>query len=111
MEQTVISLFTSPTCPFCPAAKKVVDEVKQERKDIIVKEFDSGTPEGKVESMKHGIQSVPTIFVQGPKHPEVLGFRGAPSKKRLLQAVDITQGKESLPEKTSFSSKIRRIFS
>ncbi len=110
MEQTVVSLFTSPTCPFCPAAKKVVDEIKQEREDVVVKEFNSATPEGREESQKRGILSVPTIFVEGPSHPETLGFQGAPSKKRLLQAIDISQGKESLPEKTSFGSKIKGIF-
>ena len=81
----IIEIFTSPTCIYCPAAKKIVEEVAG--KDITVVEHSSATPEGRRRASEFGIQSVPTIFVSGPGTKEIIGFRGSPSKEGLLKAI------------------------
>jgi len=81
----IIEIFTSPTCIYCPQAKKTVEEVVDE--DITVVEHSAATPEGRKRAQEFGIQSVPTIFVSGPKTKEMIGFRGNPSKEGLLKAI------------------------
>ena len=83
----VIEIFTSPTCIYCPGAKKTVAEVTKDLKDIRVVEHNSATEEGRKRATEFGIQSVPTIFVSGPKTKEIIGFRGAPSKEGILKAI------------------------
>lgn len=83
----VIEIFTSPTCVYCPSAKKLVAELAQEDKEIAVVEHSAATEEGRKRAQEFNIQSVPTIFVSGPATKEILGFRGTPSKEKLLDAI------------------------
>lgn len=111
MEKSKILLFTSPTCPHCPAAEKFVHEIAKERDDATVEIFSSVTTKGQKKARSLGVMSVPTIFVKGPNHPEHIGFRGVPHKKNFLKAIDISLGKADFEKKISLSDKITKLFS
>ena len=83
----IIEIFTSPTCIYCPGAKKIVAEVADETANVAVFEHSSATEEGRKRANEFGIQSVPTIFISGPKTKEIIGFRGITPKETLLKAV------------------------
>ena len=74
----LIEVITSPQCPHCPAAKRVVEEVvkKVSCDDIEVKYIDATEDPGTVE--KYSIMAVPTIVVDGE-----VAFVGAPSSEQL----------------------------
>lgn len=92
MEKSIIEIFTSPTCPHCPGALELAREVEQERKDVEVVELSTTTQEGIKKAQEFNVMTVPTIFVKGQEHNEILGFRGTPSKERLIKAVEISLG-------------------
>ena len=74
----LIEIITSPQCPHCPTAKRVVEEVvkKDSCDDIEVKYIDATEDPGTVE--KYSIMAVPTIVVDGE-----VAFVGAPSSEQL----------------------------
>lgn len=57
-----IKLYTLPACPLCPLAKKIVDQVAQ-KYNVTYDEVDLTTMEGKQESLRYQIMSVPTIII------------------------------------------------
>lgn len=83
----VVEIFTSPTCVYCPGAKKVLEEVTKDSEDILVFEHSSATQEGRQRAQEFGISSVPTIFVSSPGNKEILAFQGIPSKNKLAEAI------------------------
>ena len=46
MEKAKVYLFTSPTCPHCPSAKKFINNFKATREDFDLIELSTITPEG-----------------------------------------------------------------
>ena len=71
-----IEVFTSPMCPHCPAAKRVVEEVVSEMEGIEVEHVDvMKEPE---RAANYGIMAVPTIVIDGE-----VAFVGAPTKEAL----------------------------
>jgi small redox-active disulfide protein 1 len=74
----LIEIITSPQCPHCPTAKRVVEEVvnKVSCNDIEVKYIDATEDPGTVE--KYSIMAVPTIVIDGE-----VAFVGAPSSEQL----------------------------
>jgi glutaredoxin len=57
-----IKVYTLPACPICPLAKKIAAQVAQ-KYNISYHEVDLTTIEGKEESLKYQIMSVPTIII------------------------------------------------
>ena len=71
-----IEVFTSPMCPHCPAAKRVVEEVVSEMEGVEVEHVDvMKEPE---RAANYGIMAVPTIVIDGE-----VAFVGAPTKEAL----------------------------
>ena len=64
-------------------------------------------PEGRRKAQQFEIYSVPTIFIKGPKHDEILAIRGNPSRERLRELIEISQGKKEIKEGKSFLQKIK----
>ncbi len=91
MKKTKVELFISLTCPHCPSARKLVNEVISERDDLDVEEFIVNTPEGNNRAKELDIKSVPMIFLQGMGKKDVFVFTGTPSKGRFLEAVRLSQ--------------------
>ena len=96
MEKSVIEVFTSLRCPHCPGAVNLANKIKEKRNDVDVIIWSSATEQGLQRARQFNIFSVPTIFVRGPKHNEILAFQGTPSEERLNKAINITLGKEMI---------------
>jgi arsenate reductase-like glutaredoxin family protein len=56
-----IKIFTQPSCPNCPEAKKLGQELLNQ--GIDVEFFDIRTPEGLTESLMHNILSTPSLII------------------------------------------------
>lgn len=109
MEQSKIEVFTSPTCPHCPSAKNLAHEISKGRDDVRVIERSTATSEGSARARRFKIMTVPTILITGPATNEVFGFQGTPSKKKVIEAIEMSLGKREIPpvgEKKGFFAKL-----
>jgi thioredoxin 1 len=76
-----VEVFTSPSCPYCPMAIELVDEVKKEMsEDLEVTKIDISIDQEK--AREYGLMAVPAIALNG-----VVKFVGAPSKEELVEAI------------------------
>ena len=83
-----IEVFTSPSCPYCPMAVQLVDDVKKDMMDDVeVEKIDIMVDQEK--AREYGLMAVPAIALNG-----VVKFVGAPGKEELLEAI-----KEEMAEK------------
>jgi len=73
-----IEVFTSPMCPHCPGAKRVVEEVAGEVEGVEVEHVN--VMENPEKAAKYGIMAVPTIVIDGE-----VKFVGAPTKEALKE--------------------------
>lgn len=105
--KSTIEVFTSTTCPHCPAAKKLVNEVAKERDDVNVIHTITNTVKGSKRAREMQIMTVPTIFIKGPGSDETIGLRGVPSKKGLIKAINISLGNEKWKEKKGLIEKLK----
>jgi small redox-active disulfide protein 1 len=84
----VIELFYSKNCPYCPAARKMIEESVQEiekafNECIIVNEIDVGTKTGREKAKLYQVEGVPTIAING-----LVTFVGVPpSTQSLVTAI------------------------
>ena len=78
-----IEVYTSPTCPYCPHAVKLLDEVAPSfGQNVTVEEVNSWSEEGQTRALKYGIMAVPTIVINGK-----VRFVGVPKKDELVRAI------------------------
>ncbi|HTX61896.1 MAG TPA: MJ0307 family thioredoxin [Methanobacterium sp.] len=83
-----IEVFTSPSCPYCPMAVELVDEVKKEMPDDIeVEKID--IMQDREKAIEYNLMAVPAIAIDG-----VVKFVGAPTKEELVSVI-----KDELAEK------------
>lgn len=64
-------LFTTPACPNCPGAKKLLEDM-----GIGFESVDASKPEGLEQAKKHGVNAVPSLIVvddEGNKTEEAHG--------------------------------------
>ena len=81
---TKVEVFTSPTCPHCPAEVQVVDEAKAKLGDAIDVELKSiADEEGRQAAINYGIMAVPAIAINNE-----IQFIGAPSLEELLEKLE-----------------------
>ncbi len=76
-----VEVFTSPSCPYCPMAVQVVEEVEKEMpNDLEVEKID--IMKDREKAIEYGLMAVPAIALNG-----VVRFVGAPNKDELLSAI------------------------
>jgi small redox-active disulfide protein 1 len=76
-----VEVFTSPSCPYCPMAVELVEEVKKDMPDDIeVEKIDIMVDREK--AIEYGLMAVPAIALNG-----VVRFVGAPGKEELVEAI------------------------
>ena len=63
--ELLLELFTSPTCPHCPAAKRITENVVKQMEGALLIERDVSSPENADVAARYGIQGVPTIIING----------------------------------------------
>ncbi|WP_324736021.1 thioredoxin family protein [Thermococcus sp. SY098] len=61
--RVVIEVITSPTCPYCPIALQMAQEIAKKYPGVVVKELSVATPEGRKRAMEHNILGTPTILI------------------------------------------------
>lgn len=85
MAKVKIEVFYSPTCPYCPVARKMVADVAPAfGGKVEVEEVNIWTPEGQRRALAYGISAVPTIAIAGK-----VKFVGVPtSKGELARAIE-----------------------
>lgn len=106
MNKVSISVFTSPTCPHCPSAVKLANEVGKKVGAKVIT-YSTATDLGRQEALKQEIMTVPTILVKGDGYEKNIGFRGTPIKTDLLQAIKIANGQAKYPVNKSLFEKIK----
>ena len=75
-----IEIYTSPTCPYCPAALRMIQKAEviyQESIDVTV--IDIMNPAGQELAAYYNIQATPTIVIGGE-----VKFRGPPPSQTAL---------------------------
>jgi thioredoxin 1 len=84
MAEIKIEVFTSMTCPHCPAAVKATETLMAENPELAEKvkwkEMNTSTEEGSRKARAYGIRGVPTIVVTNEKG-EKTGYVGAPTQQ------------------------------
>lgn len=79
-----VEVFTSPTCPHCPGAIKVVEEAKAKLGDEMeVEVLSIADPANRDAAINYGITAVPAIAINNS-----LAFIGAPSLAELLERLE-----------------------
>lgn len=73
-----LKVFTLPTCPKCPEAKRIAQEVSA-KLGVDYMEIDLSTPEGGLEGLMYQIMSAPSIALDD----EVLVKGMIPSQEEL----------------------------
>jgi len=90
MADLKIEVFTSPTCPHCPAAVRATKEFLQENPDIAErvkwKEMSTASAEGSRKARAYGIRSVPTIILTN-RRGQKGGYVGAPTKRAYMKII------------------------
>jgi thioredoxin len=76
-----IEVFTSPSCPYCPMAIEVVDQVKKEMGDKIDVEK-INIMDDRQKAIEYGLMAVPAVAING-----LVKFIGAPEKEELVRAI------------------------
>lgn len=77
-----VEVFTSPSCPYCPMAIEVVNEVEKDMPGTLeVEKIDIMADREK--AIEYGLMAVPAIALNG-----VVRFVGAPAKEELLEAIE-----------------------
>jgi len=71
-----LKLFTSKTCPNCPNAKKVCEELEKE--GVNVEYYDTDDPDGMAEAAFHSVMSTPTSVFVDAEDNELESWRGIP---------------------------------
>jgi glutaredoxin len=112
MDTAKIEVFTSPTCPHCPSAKKAVMKFAEGKDYIKIVETSTATHEGQKRARQYEVRSVPTLFVTSSSYPDKIGYVGVPSENGLKKMTDIALGKDKWDEgkKEGIFSRIAKLF-
>lgn len=82
-----VEVFSTSTCPHCPAAIDAAEKAKDKLGDSIevesVKIDDPNSPENRQRAVDYQIMAVPTIVIDGE-----VSFIGAPSDAELLEKLE-----------------------
>ena len=82
-----VEVFSTSTCPHCPAAIDAAEKAKDKLGDAIeveaIKIDDNEHPEYRERAISYQIMAVPTIVIDGE-----VTFVGAPSEQELIAALE-----------------------
>lgn len=82
MEGVLLELFTSPSCPYCPEAKRIAEKVVKQLGKVLLVHRDISVPENAELARSYGIYSVPAIAINGRYN-----IVGIPVEEELIHAI------------------------
>ncbi len=85
-------LFTSPTCPHCPSAKRFGKEYFADKDDVEYYELDATDPRSSEPAQFFQVQSVPTFILVGPGQETSIGVSGTPSSEHMDKVLAMVRG-------------------
>ena len=84
-----VEVFTSPSCPYCPMAIEVVNEVVKDMPGTLeVEKINIMVDREK--AIEYNLMAVPAIALNGVVH-----FVGAPAKEELVKAIEEEEKKDN----------------
>ena len=107
MQKSIIELFSSTTCPHCPRCIIMLKELEEKRIDMEAVYHSVNSSNGRERAQEYQIMSVPTFIITGPAITTKIGLKN-PSKEKLNEAIDISQGLKQFPKKKSFWDIFKR---
>jgi len=82
-----VEVFSTSTCPHCPAAIDAAQKAKDKLGDQIdvesIKIDDPSNPDNRQRAMDYQIMAVPTVVIDGE-----VSFIGAPSEDELIEKLE-----------------------
>ena len=82
-----VEVFSTSTCPHCPAAIDAAEKAKDKLGDAIdvesVKIDDPNNPDNRQRAMDYQIMAVPTVVIDGE-----VTFVGTPTEEDLIKALE-----------------------
>lgn len=85
-------LFTSPTCPHCPSAKRFGAQYFGDKDDVEYYELDATDPRASEPAKAFGVRSVPTFILVGPGQETPIGVSGTPSTEHMDKVLSMVRG-------------------
>lgn len=104
-EKLKIEIYTSPTCPYCPAALRMLQKAVGIYKEAIeVTEVSVASSEGQQLAAVYDVQATPTIVIDG-----TVKFRGPPpSESDLFDEIEGHLDEETIKRSTNKRKARRR---
>ena len=69
-----IKIFTKLTCPKCPPAKELAEELKTNGENVVMYSIDE--PDGLAEAAMYDIMATPSIVITDDNNAELKSWRG-----------------------------------
>ena len=92
MARVEVLLFTSSTCPHCPAAEKVAERVCPGIEGVKYRKIRIKTQEGKELSAVYNIRGTPTFIIRDESHSKIERIVGVPSDDNLRGKIEKVMG-------------------
>lgn len=78
----LVKFFTKESCPNCPPAKEVANELL--KRGVIVQQFDVDSVEGRAEAMFYDVMGTPSTVVVDERGNELASWRGKPPDRQAI---------------------------
>jgi thioredoxin-related protein len=86
----VLKVFTQPACPNCPAAKKLVKELKIKNLKLKIEVYDTSSVDGMAEGAFYRVMSTPTLLLCDDEGKMLEEWRGkTPKEKEILSKLKV----------------------
>jgi hypothetical protein len=82
----ILKVFTQPSCPKCPAAKKIVAQVEDKFK---IEQYDIKTEDGLTEALEYDVMATPSmVIIDSSKNKVLAEWRGqVPTVEELIKII------------------------
>ncbi|MFA5797308.1 MAG: thioredoxin family protein [Candidatus Woesearchaeota archaeon] len=80
----IIKVFIQPSCPKCPAAKKVISQVEHK---TMVEYHDIQTADGLAEALDYGVMATPSVVVLDEEKNVVKEWNGVSPTLEEMNAI------------------------
>ena len=83
----ILKIFTQPSCPNCPPAKKLGKDIEKKENGTVVEWYDVTEAEGLAEAAFYSVMATPSLVLLDDKGKEVKTWRGETPKEEEIAAL------------------------